>query len=438
MTQPPEVSTWPPPPPDLSIPTRARFGRRRFLVGAGAVGLAGLASAAAVERWSAFGGSAAGASTGLGASGGVLVLVALYGGNDGLNTVVPYTDSAYHAGRPNLGYQPNQVIPLADGLGLNPQLKGMKALWDAKSLAVVRGVGYPNPSLSHFQSMDIWQTANLDANGSGWLGRWLDATGSDPLRAIGIGSTLPPALRGEKTAATAITAATITLPGQASLQTAYSSLAAPGPDRVGLASAVAGSGANLLSAQRYLAHLSSATPADAAKGAGTGEAAGKGKTHSQLGDQLGTVASLITAGAPTRVYLVSLASFDTHADEKANQERLLGELDQAVSSFLASMKGTPRGKDVVLMTFSEFGRRVAENASGGTDHGTASPLFVAGEAVKGGRFYGEQPSLTDLDTNGDLKYNVDFRSVYATMLDRVVGVDPKSFLDASFPILALI
>ncbi|MDQ2729236.1 MAG: DUF1501 domain-containing protein, partial [Actinomycetota bacterium] len=154
-------------------------------------------------------------------------------------------------------------------------------------------------------------------------------------------------------------------------------------------------------------------------------------------DQLGLVASLIRAGAPTQVYQVSLSSFDTHGEEKATQERLLAELDAGVTGFFHGLDGHPGASDVVLMTYSEFGRRVAENASGGTDHGTASPLFVAGPAVRGGTFYGEQPSLTDLN-DGDLKYNVDFRSVYATMLDRVVGVDPKSFLGASYPTLALV
>ena len=422
----------------MSWPDGAVIDRRRFLVGAGAVGLAGLAAAAVVEhpwaRTDPRAPSAAKTTT----DPGVLVLVTLYGGNDGLNTVIPYTDSAYHAGRPNLGYTPEQVMPIGEGLGLNAKLEGLHRLWAAKQLAVVRGVGYPSPSLSHFQSMDIWQTANTDAAGSGWLGRWLDATGTDPMRAISVGTALPPALRGVRSAATAITSTTIRIPGSPSFRAAYAGLQDPGPDRTGLAALVANSGADLLAVQRDLAQLNTAAPSSSPM---TPQAAAPGPTaprpgKATLADQLGLVSSLIHAGAPTKVYQVSLSSFDTHADEKADHERLLTELDQGVSGFFDALKGSSRGAGVVLMTYSEFGRRVAENASGGTDHGTAAPLFVAGAGVKGG-FYGEEPSLTDLD-DGDVRFNVDFRSVYATMLDRVVGVDPRSILGSTFPILDLV
>ncbi|MDQ6782251.1 MAG: DUF1501 domain-containing protein [Actinomycetota bacterium] len=438
-----------------------RLTRRRLLIGAGALGACGVAAGAIATRpWDALTGPS-GSSSALRSGRGTLVLVTLYGGNDGLNTVIPYNDSAYHAARPNLAYQPNVVLPLADGFGLNPRLPGLKGLWDAKQLAVVRGVGYPNPSLSHFQSMDIWQTANPEGSGSGWLGRWLDGTGTDPIRAISLGSTIPTALRGEKTAATAITSGTITVPGQPVFTNAYTRLAAASADRSGLAALVANTSTDLLSVKGDLDRLHVAAPVATAgpsttvrapgPGAGTvpgetgGSAPAKGGGHRRAGkapatsfaDQMALVASLVKAGAPTRVYQVSLSSFDTHADEKANQERLLGELDAGVTGFFHSLTGSSQASDVVLMTYSEFGRRVAENASGGTDHGTASPLFVAGPAVHGGRFYGEQPSLTDL-VDGDLKHNVDFRSVYATMLDRVVGVDSKSFLGASYPTLALV
>ncbi len=440
----PNHEAWAKPaPPD---PPRS-FSRRRLLIGTGAMGAAGVvAGAVATRPWQSLGAAAPQSAVRTGK--GKLILVTLYGGNDGLNTVVPYTDSAYHAARPTLGYQPTEVLPLGSGLGLNPKLSGMKALWDSKQLAVVRGVGYPNPSLSHFQSMDIWQTASLEASGSGWLGRWLDTSGSDPLRAISVGSTLPPALRGERSAATAITARTITLPGGPAFLSGYAQLAGSGPDRVGLGSLVGHTAHDLLSVKGALDHLK-ASPAgsgagpQAPTGAGaaakgeTAKGAGRGGGGATFAEQLQVIGSLIKAGAPTQVYQVSLASFDTHVEEKANQERLLTELDQGITSFFTTLKGSPEASDVVLMTYSEFGRRVAENASGGTDHGTASPLFIAGPSVKGGQFYGEQPSLTDLD-GGDLRFNVDFRSVYATMLARVVGVDPKAFLGANFATLAVI
>ena len=412
------------------------LSRRGFLIGAAAAGGAALAGGLVLGRsLDAMTGTSRSpqptrASTGSpGTGAGPLVVVTLYGGNDGLNTVVPYADGAYHAARPTLGYAPGQVLDLADGLGLNPQLKGFQSLWKAKQLAIVRGVGYPNPNLSHFASMDIWQTANpVDGSGAGWLGRWLDVTGADPMRAISVGATLPPLLRGEKASATAVTAAQINLPGAPAFQSAFAALQAPGSDRPGLAGLVAAAGTDLLDVQAELDHLQPrVTPVQPATGSGSGSTKGPA-----LADQLDIVAALINAGAPTRLYHVSLASFDTHSGEKANHERLLVELDSAVSRFLAAISASPAGRQAVLMTYSEFGRRPAENASGGTDHGAAAPLFVAGHPVKGGQFYGDEPSLTALDPNGNLKYNVDFRSVYATVLERIVGTDPAPILGGQF------
>jgi uncharacterized protein (DUF1501 family) len=328
-------------------------------------------------------------------------------------------------------------------LGLHPNLKAMKALWDAKQLAIVRGVGYPNPVLSHFRGMDIWQTASPDEPlVTGVLGRWLDATGSDPLRAISIGSTLPRLLTGERSAGTAIVAPTVTLPGGTAMAPALASLDAPGPDRHGLSALVAESGADLLNVQHTLADLMNAhraaTPATSTPrpGAGGG-AAGARTVATTLAGQLGVVAELITAGSPTRVYQVSMGGFDNHAQEKDTHARLMTELDGAVSGFMTALGGSAAGSSVVLMTYSEFGRRVAENLSGGTDHGTAAPLFVVGAPVKGGQFYGDEPSLANLD-DGNLRFTTDFRRVFATMLAKVVGVDPKVALSGSFPTLNLL
>jgi uncharacterized protein (DUF1501 family) len=450
MTDPPSAGPQPAP----SAAPRHSVSRRRFLAGTGAMAAVGATSGLVLAHRSAWASATPDASsvttpTRTDTHPGVLVLVTLYGGNDGLNTVVPAEDPAYRAGRPNLGYQPGEVLDLADGLGLNPKLAGMKQLWDAGHLAVVRGVGYPNPSLSHFQSMDIWQTANPSTEGVGWVGRWLDATGTDPMRAISIGATLPPALRGERSAATALTSSSITLPGGPALHHAYTALMAPSVERTGMAATVSGTGSDLLSAQRDIDDLDSApatgprtpttpatttTPPTTTVGSAGTLGGSRSNAGSSLADQLAIVSSLIREGAPTQVYQVSLSSFDTHADEKSTHERMLAELDAGVSSFLASLHNTAGADRVVLMTYSEFGRRVAENASGGTDHGTASPLFVAGTGIRGGRFYGEEPSLTDLD-DGDLRFNVDFRSVYATVLERVLGVDAPSVLGSRFPAL---
>lgn len=433
-----------------------QFSRRRFLLGAGAAGV-GVAGAAALalthDRWSRL--LSPSSDQALATGTGILVMVTLYGGNDGLNTVIPYRDSAYLKGRPSLGYQPDQVIPLAEGLALHPNLKGLKALWDAKQLAVVRGVGYPDPVLSHFRGMDIWQTGSPgQAIASGVFGRWLDATGTDPMRAISIGATLPRLLVGERSSGTAIESGTITLPGDAALAPALASLAAPGPDRAGLAALVARSGSDLLQVQHTLSDLLSAPtsgptsgPAGAAPnpppapGKAPGKAPAKAKAKAGaaggLSGQLDIVAQLIKAGSPTRVYQVSMGGFDNHAQEKDTHARLMADLDAAVSGFMTGLHGSREGASVVLMTYSEFGRRVAENMSGGTDHGTAAPLFVVGPAIKGGRFYGAEPSLVDLD-NGNLKFTTDYRRVMATMLADVIGVDPKVALDGTFPTLDLL
>ncbi|MCU4184912.1 DUF1501 domain-containing protein [Acidiferrimicrobium sp. IK] len=433
-------------------PRRAGLlSRRQVLTGAGALAGAGLLGAGLAFRpWATSPAAGSGRPAGaVRSTSGVAVLVTLYGGNDGLNTVVPAADPAYQSGRPDLGYKPNEVLPLAEGLGLNPKMPLMKKRWDSHQLAIVRGVGYPDPSLSHFQSMDIWQTAEASGAGSGWLGRWLDATGTDPMRAISVGATLPPALRGDRQAATAITSGTITLPGRAPMIAGFTACAQPGPDRGPLAAAVSGSAADLLRVRSSLASLTGRTSTSGTAPAGTtpsgpgtsGTGAAARATAAASGgalaDQLATVAALINAGAPTRVYQVSLSSFDTHADEKAGQERLLAELDGALDSFLNAVGTGPRAADVVVFTVSEFGRRVAQNASGGTDHGTASALLVAGHGVKGG-FYGDQPSLTALDTSGNLRYSVDFRSVYATILAGVLGVDPTGVLGAKFPALGFV
>jgi uncharacterized protein (DUF1501 family) len=410
------------------------FTRRRF-IGAGAAGAVGVL--AATQAWPRLDGAAStpaaapasskGGAT-LSSGNGILVLVTLYGGNDGLNTVVPASDSAYQAARPSLGYKPNEVLDLADGLGLNPKLANLAKLWKAGQLAVVRGVGYPGPNLSHFDSMDIWQTANpISGTGPGWLGKWLDGTSGDPLRAVSVGATLPTVLRGERTAACALTSTTITLPGSVPSKMALSSLMAPAVDRQGMGAAVASSGRELLAAQAELDALPQKGLAHP-----SARAAARGAS---LADQLQIVATLIRAGAPGRVYQVSLSSFDTHADEKTAHEAKLAELDAGIAALFAGLDGAPAARDVVLMTYSEFGRRVAQNASGGTDHGTAAPLFVVGAGVKGGAFFGEEPSLTALDPNGNLVSTVDFRSVYATVLERVIGADPTQVLGATYPIL---
>ena len=391
------------------------LSRRTFLTGAaGAAGVAAVAAHRPLEQ--ALGLTSTSPQLRLSPAGkGILVVVTLYGGNDGLNTVIPYQDSAYLAARPSLGYQPDQVLPLDQQLAFHPNLTGLKTLWDRHQLALVLGVGYPFPSRSHFRSMDIWQSAVPETDEiTGWLGRWLDLGGDNPMRALSLGPTLPKLLTGTSTAGGSIPSGQLHLPGAGRFDTTFATVETPFKGESDLAARVAQSGTDLLTLMRDVGHILSSHAAPTTSGG-------------SLAGQLDVVSRLIKGGAPTEVYSVSLGGFDTHAAEKDNHARLMAELDASISGFLTSLDGDPHSDRVVVMTVSEFGRRVTANASGGTDHGTAAPMFVAGRSVRGG-LYGEQPSLTDLD-QGDLKFTTDFRSVYATVLDKVLGTEPKSVLN---------
>jgi uncharacterized protein (DUF1501 family) len=380
--------------------------RRRFLIASAGVGAAGLLSGTVAVSWPEL--MRAAHDRPLAAGSGILVIVTLYGGNDGINTVIPYADNAYHDARPELAHAPTDVLHLDTQLGLNPALKGMAQLWSDKRLAIVRGVSYPNPDHSHFRSMDIWQTASpAEPVTTGWIGRWLDATGDDPLRALNIGAVLPPLAVGEKTTAAALSPTGLAGNGDQFRDT-IAALGADAPtDTPAMASVCA-------------AYRATRT-ADATLGP-LGSHAGQSPTKNTLAAQLGAVASCVKAGVPTRVYMVDLGGFDTHAGEQATQQRLLQTLDEALTPFVRDMATDEHGKNLVVLAYSEFGRRVAANASAGTDHGTAGPVFIAGAPVKGG-FYGEEPSLTDLD-HGDLKATTDFRDVYYELLASALDADP--------------
>ena len=394
--------------------------RRKFLIASGVTGATALAAGALTIGRRDLADRAGTLPTGAG----VLVLVTLYGGNDGLGTLVPYADPAYHDARPDLAYDEGEVLRLDDRLGLNPAMTGFKGLWDAGDLAVVRGVGYPKPDHSHFRSMDIWQTGSPDRPATtGWIGRWLDATGPDPLRVVSVGATLPPLAVGTKAAGVALPLGEFTVPGGAGLTL----LARPDPADPPVQAQAARANGTLLAAADVFGGAPADEPDDEAQAPG-GSAGGQ----SGLAQQLAVVARCVRADVPTRVYAVSLGGFDTHADEKGTQSRLLGELDAAVSGFLADLAD----RNVVVAVYSEFGRRVAANASQGTDHGTAGPLFVAGRGVRGG-FHGDQPSLTALD-DGDLAVTTDFRSVYGTLLEKVLDTEAGRVLDGTRPTLGFL
>ena len=391
------------------------MNRRRFLIAGAGVGAAGLLTGVmSCDRLPV-------TEEKLADNAGVLVIVTLYGGNDGLSTVIPYADNAYHDARPDLAYAPEKVHHLDAALGLNPALTGLSQIWAERKLAIVRGVMYPKPDRSHFRSMDIWQTASPnEAVPTGWIGRWLDATGDDPMRAINIGSVLPIMAVGQKQTASALAGGSVSTSHE--IVDALSALGTDAPSDTGPMSAVCSAYRSTRKVDLAVAPVfdtNSGPSIDPNAGGLTTSTGGS----NPLSTKLDVVSKCIKAGLPTRVYMVALGGFDTHADEMEPQRKLLETVDQALAPFLRDMSADKYGKNVVVMMYSEFGRRVEANASQGTDHGTAGPVFVAGVPVKGG-FYGEEPSLTDLD-DGDLKGSMDFRDIYHELLVKTVGADPE-------------
>lgn len=394
------------------------LNRRRFLASCTGIGAAGLLSATTTFTWDEL--MQAAKASPLAEGSGILVLVTLYGGNDGINTLVPLADDAYQDARPELAYAPDELLALDEEFGLNPEMPGMAKMFDEKSLAIIRGVGYPEPDRSHFRSMDIWQSGSTD-NGvtSGWIGRWLDTgNAADPLRALNIGSVLPMLAVGESTTAAAFSTQIIPPKSSAGF---IKSMARRDPDDNRAMALVRNSYRAVPTVADALAPLF----ADTDDGAPVSET---GEGSNGLDVQLNAVAQCISAGLPTRVYSVSIGGFDTHSEQRDDHRRLIGVVDRAVSRFMKKMQNDQYGKHVVLMAYSEFGRRVEANASEGTDHGTAGPVFVAGQGIRGG-FYGDEPSLTDLD-DGNLKVTTDFRDIYSELISVTLESDPEPVLGA--------
>jgi uncharacterized protein (DUF1501 family) len=391
--------------------------RRKFLITSGVVGAGALVAGGTAFTLTEI--LATAKNPGRSPGDRTLVVITLYGGNDGLATVIPYADGAYHDARPGMSYTADQVLRLDDTTGLNPSFKGFKKLYDGKQLAVIRGVGYPKPDHSHFRSMDIWQTANPTRPGNtGWLGRWLDNHGGDPRLAVSFEPVLPPLLAGSKSAGASVPIPRHKGPlpvGDAAL-TAFGR---PSPGEPPLQARAAECFDDLLKVDALIASV---------KDTDNSANVGTGASLTPLESQLDLVAQCVEAGTMTRIFSVSLGGFDFHASEKVAEERLLSTLDTAVSAFVTRMGKSEHGKKVTVLVYSEFGRRVKANASDGTDHGTASNVFVLGPELAGGRLINPQPSLTDLDA-GDLKFHQDFRDIYAAMLVDVLGADPAPVLD---------
>jgi uncharacterized protein (DUF1501 family) len=331
-------------------------------------------------------------------------------------------------------------------------MAAFKQLWDRGQLAVVRGVAYPNPNRSHFRSMDIWQSADpVGSTTTGWIGRWLDAVASSPLDAVAMGSTLPLALAGVHTAGAAVPSGGGRVGLTGATLDAWRAMQTVSTSAPSLFARAQQSALDLLTVSSTVGPVLDAgtvgsSPAADAQAAGTSlESAAadpgtkaKGRRATSLADQLDTVSRLMRGGVPTRVYFTSMGGFDTHADEAPTHPQLMADLDQAVGDFLDGLAGDPRAESVVVAVYSEFGRRPTPDASGGTDHGVAAPVLLAGAAVKGG-LLGDEPSLSAFDPNGDLVWNIDFRSIYASLLGDVLGTDPTSvLLGAKVPLLDLV
>ena len=350
-----------------------------------------------------------------------LVVIQLTGGNDGLNTLVPYSNPAYYAARPNIAVAKCDVLTLGQGLGqglgMHPALKPLMGLWDQGQLAWMENVGYPNPNRSHFASMAIWHTADpSQASSEGWIGRVSEQIG-DPFCASNIGTSTPLALIAQNYALPTIDSVDnfqIKLP--AGIQDAF--------DRM-LDVQRGGEAAHLQQATRSMLKHTAAVQANVGK-----YRAGTSYPDSKFAAQMKDIARLIAGGTGQRVLYTSLGSFDTHAGQRSDQDRLLGDLAAALKAFYADLEAQGLADKVVVMGFSEFGRRVAENDSAGTDHGEGSVMFALGRGVKGG-IHGDSPDLEHLN-QGDVIYKQDFRGVYAEGLKTWLGLDARKILGGDF------
>jgi uncharacterized protein (DUF1501 family) len=391
-----------------------------------------------------------------GKDGTILVLLQLAGGNDGLNTLVPFGDDAYYKARPRIALPQKDILSISDYAGLHPKLTGLHTLYGEGNLGMIQGVGYPNPNRSHFRSTEIWQTASdSEKNESeGWLGRYFDncCNGADPSTVgiavagqtpqafaspipKGIAFSNPQQYRYMSEAASDPASADKFMREMNQPAAEHSSLTENAGGSIGMLSGPAdndGSTVEFLQRTALGAQMSSDKILEITR---------KTKSSvnyptSQLGNSLNLVSRLIAGGLPTRVYYVSQGGFDTHANQLPAHERLMTDMNAAISAFVADLKAQGNFSRVLMLSFSEFGRRVSENASGGTDHGAAAPLFVLGGGVKPG-LYGNYPSLTDLH-DGDLKFSTDFRSVYATALENWLGAPSEMVLGKKYPLLPFI
>jgi uncharacterized protein (DUF1501 family) len=431
--------------------------RREFL----ATGIKGLGLVAASAYVPAFVTRTAGAIA-PGSDSTILVVLQLSGGNDGLNTVVPFANDLYYKARPTIGIARDSTLKINDQIGLHPSLAPLKAEYDAGHMAIIQNTGYPNPNRSHFRSMEIWHTAG-DATAPsltyGWLGRYFDAqcAGADPHKVIdnaeigvSFGKVMPQAFRNQSNVGLAVDNPN-TFQWNASGETV--GLARAQEEIFAHLNQPGGIAANPMSSMATLGAINDTTPqtldflrhtamnamlaGDKIRGIlGKENKRGTAYPQSELGNQLGMIAKLIGGGFPTRVYYAYQGGFDTHANQVGTHARVLGDVGQSLHAFLNDLRAQRNSDRVMVLAFSEFGRRVAENGSHGTDHGAAAPVFLFGEALKAG-VHGHAPDLATLE-DGDIVHETDFRAVYATVLERWLGSKSQQVLGRPFGTLPVV
>jgi len=371
------------------------------------------------------------------ASNKTLVVVQLMGGNDGLNTVVPYGDPAYLQKRPTLGLQTDEVLPIDGYIGLNQNMSGMMNLYKSNRVAVVQGVSYPGPNLSHFEATAIWESAEPDMPfTNGWLGRYMDAAAAmdDPATAVSLGQLVPQTLQG-------VTSQPIALNSVPGFQ--VQPIQKGDNKSTGVIQQLNETACNACGEYNALVSQMMQSGLDAISASAVIQAAANSYKPSvpyptdDFSQRLQLAAGIIASSLNPKIVYVTLGGFDTHGSQRPTQDPLLKQLSDGVSAFYNDLAAQGRANDTLIMTFSEFGRRVVENGSSGTDHGTAAPQFIIGGSISPG-LYGTYPSLTDLDSSGNLLWNIDFRQTYGTILEDWFGIQQTEVLDQNYQTLSVI
>lgn len=358
-----------------------------------------------------------------------LVVIQLSGGNDGLNTLVPFNDDLYYRSRPVIGLKKDSLIALDDDLALHQSLLPLKELYDQGYVSVLNNVGYPNPNRSHFRATDIWQTASHSNQylKSGWVGRFLDAHGNESYDGIEIDESLSLALKGKKTHGIALKNA----------QMFYNLAKNPRMNLVGQFYQEAHLNEHNLG-YLYKTMIQAQSSAKYIYETSKTYSGQKEYPNHAFGQQLKTTAEFINSGLETKVFYTSLDGFDTHVNQLNAQKRLLKNYADSMKVFVEDLIAHDTFKDTLILTFSEFGRRVKQNAGNGTDHGTSNVVFLMGGSLKSPGVYNSLASLEDLDENGDLKFEIDFRSIYASILKDWLGAEDRDILPGEFKKLNLV